>query len=127
MSRDPLRIAFAVAAVLLLAAGGSWLVDRVRQPALRAGPRVLPASVPADARLVTLEVSGLTCANCASRVTSRLAATTGVRSCSVDPAAKRAWVVCDRAVADTALVAAVARAGSRAGGASEYAARVIPH
>lgn len=127
MSRDLLKIVVAVAAVLLLAAGGSWLVDRVRRPALRASHRVRPSSVPANARLVTLEVSGLTCANCASRVTTQLEATTGVRSCDVDPAAKRAWVVCDRAVADTALVAAVARAGSRAGGGSEYAARVIPH
>jgi copper chaperone CopZ len=127
MSRDPLKIVLAVAAVLLLAAGGSWLVDHVRQPSLRAGPRVRPGSVPVNARLVTLEVSGLTCANCASRVTTQLEATAGVRSCGVDPAAERAWVVCDRAVADTALVAAVVRAGSRAGGASEYAARVIPH
>jgi len=125
MSRDSLKIVVAVAAVLLLAAAGSWLVDHARRPALRADAR--PASVPADARLVTLEVSGMTCANCASRVTSRLEATSGVRSCGVDPAASRAWVVCDRAVADTVLVAAVERAGSRAGGASEYAARVIPH
>ena len=127
MSRDPLRIVVAVAAVLLLAAGGSWLVDHVRRPALRTGSRTPPAAVAADARLVTLEVSGMTCANCASRVTSRLEATAGVRTCGVDPAAKRAWVVCGRDVADTALVAAVERAGARAGGASEYGARVIPN
>ena len=125
MSRDPLNIALAVAAVLLLAAGGSWLVDHARYPALRAGSRPVPAAVPAGARLVTLEVSGMMCANCASRVTSELEATTGVRSCDVDPAAKRAWVVCDRAVADTMLLAAVVRAGADGRGASEYGARVV--
>src|SRR5204863_1430720 len=119
MSRDPLNIALAVAAVLLLAAGGSWLVDHVRRPVLRAGVRPVAAAVPAGARLVTLEVSGMMCANCAARVTSELEATAGVRSCDVDPAAKRAWVVCDRALADTALVAAVSRAGRDGRGASE--------
>ena len=125
MSRDPLKIVLAVAAVLLLAAGGSWLVDHVRRPALRAGVRPVAAAVPADARLVTLEVSGMMCANCASRVTSELAATAGVRSCDVDPTAKRAWVICDRGIADTALVSAVVRAGQDGRGASEYAARVV--
>ena len=123
MSRDPLNIALAIAAVLLLATGGSWLVDRARQPRLM-GSRP-PTVVPAGARLVTLEVSGMMCANCASRVTSELAAITGVRSCDVDPGAKRAWVLCDGAVADTSLVAAVARAGTVAGGRPEYAAKVV--
>jgi copper chaperone CopZ len=123
MSRDPLNIALAVATVLLLAAGGSWLVDHARQPAGRARLRALPQAVPAGERLVTLEISGMTCANCASRVTGELEATSGVRSCDVDPVAKRAWVVCDRGLADTSLVSAVARAG----GGSEYAARVVRH
>jgi copper chaperone CopZ len=117
MSRD-LNIALAVAAVLLLAAGGSWLAlaaSRAR------GLDKADRDDPTLARLVTLEVSGMMCANCASRVTSELAATSGVRACDVDPGAKRAWVVCDRGLADTSLVSAVARAG----GGSEYAARVV--
>jgi copper chaperone CopZ len=67
----------------------------------------------------------MTCARCASRITDALAATSGVRSCDVEPAAKRAWVICDRGVADSSLVAAVVRAGAGADGGSEYAARVI--
>jgi copper chaperone CopZ len=125
MSRDPLNIALAIAAVLVLAAGGSWLVDRARRPDMR---RVSPpslAALPAGARLVTLEVSGMMCANCASRVTSTLAATAGVRSCDVDPTVKRAWVVCDRGVADTTLVAAVAHAGTDTPRGPEYSAKVV--
>jgi copper chaperone CopZ len=88
----------------------------------RASP---PATVPAGARLVTLEVSGMMCANCASRVTNELTATAGVRSCDVDPTVKRAWVVCDRSVADTTLVAAVAHAGTDTRGGPEYEAKVV--
>ena len=123
MTREPLNVALAVAAVLLLATGGAWLVEHARQP--RAARAPVPAAVPAGARLVTLEVSGMTCAKCASRITTTLQATAGVRSCGIDPPAKRAWVVCDRAVVDTALVAAVVRSGAGAGSGFEYAARVI--
>ena len=44
----------------------------------------------------------------------------------VDPPAGRAWVVCDRGVADTALVSAVVSSGAGAGSGFEYGARVIP-
>jgi Cu+-exporting ATPase len=126
MSREPLNIVLAVTAVLLLASGGAWLVDHVRRSRLATpAARPAPTAVQGDARLVTLEVSGMSCATCASRVTSALEATAGVRSCGVETASKRAWVVCDRGVADTALVAAVVRAGAGAGGSFEYAARVI--
>ena len=125
MSREPLTVAAAIAAVLLLATGGAWLVEHARQP--HAVRRPAPAVVPAGARLVTLEVSGMTCAKCASRITSTLQATAGVRSCGIDPAAKSAWVVCDPGVADTALVAAVVRSGAAAGSGFEYAARVVRH
>ena len=124
MSRDALNITLAIAAVLLLAAGGDSVVDHARQPRLARASA--PAAVPAGARLVTLEVSGMTCAKCASRITSTLAATAGVRSCGVDPPAHRAWVVCDQGLADTALVSAVVRSGAGAGSGFEYAARVIP-
>jgi copper chaperone CopZ len=128
MSRNSLNITLAIAAVLLLAAGGAGLVDHARRSLVN-GPqsasRPAPASVPQGARLVTLEVSGMTCAKCASRVTSALSATSGVRSCDVEPASKRAWVICDRGVADSTLVAAVVRTGSVTGGGSEYTAKVI--
>ena len=130
MSRDSLNITLAIAAVLLLAAGGASTVDHARRslvPGPRPATRPVSSVVPAGARLVTLEVSGMTCAKCASRVTSALAATSGVRSCDVEPAAKRVWVICDRAIADSALVAAVVRSGAGASGTSEYAARVIQH
>ena len=123
MSREPLKIGLAIAAVLLLATGGAWLVERAGAP--RLARAAAPVTVPAGARLVTLEVSGMTCAKCASRITSTLQTTTGVRSCGVDPPARRAWVVCDAGVADTALVAAVVRAGAAAGSGFEYVAKVI--
>src|SRR5262245_31000134 len=123
MSREPLNIALAIAAVLLLATGGAWLVDHARQP--RLARSTLPASVPAGARKVTLEVSGMYCASCASRITSELQGIGGVQACDVDPAAKRVWVICDHAVADSTLVTAVVRAGTGASGRSEYLARVV--
>jgi len=124
MTREPLTIGLAIAAVLLLALGGARLVEHARAP--RMAPAAVPAVIPAGARLVTLEVSGMTCAKCASRITSTLLATAGVRSCGVDPPAGRAWVVCEQAVADTALVSAVVSSGAGAGSGFAYGARVIP-
>ena len=125
MAREPLKIGLAIAAVLLLATGGARLVDYARAPHLARA--AAPAVVPAGARLVTLEVSGMTCAKCALRIARTLRGTAGVHSCGVDPPARRAWVVCDAGVADTALVAAVVRSGAAAGSGFEYAARVITH
>src|SRR5262249_57986113 len=102
MSRDPLNIALAIAAVLLLAAGGSWLVDGARAPAPRTR---LPATVPANARRVTLAVSGMMCARCSERVANQLETTSGVLACDVDAKAARAWVVCERGVGDSTLTA----------------------
>jgi copper chaperone CopZ len=123
MTREPLDIGLAIAAVLLLAAGGAWLVDHAREP--RMARAAAPAVAPAGARLVTLDVAGMTCAKCASRITNTLLATPGVRACGVDPRSSRAWVVCDRGLADTSLVAAVVRSGAGPGSGSEYAAKVI--
>ena len=123
MTREPLNIGLAIAAVLLLATGGAWLVDHARQP--RMARAAAPTVAPAGARLVTLDVSGMTCAKCASRITSHLLATPGVRACGVDPPSSRAWVVCDRGLADTTLVAAVVRSGAGPGSGSAYAAKVI--
>jgi len=117
MPRDLVNIVLAVTAVLLLAAGGGWLVDRARQPA--APPARSLASVPAGARRVTLQLSGMYCAKCASRIGTALRATPGVLACVVDAKHHRADVVCERGVADTSLVAAVPRAGR------DYSATVV--
>ena len=119
MSRDPLNIALAVMAVLLLAVGGPYLVQHWPRPALPT-TSTLPV-VAAGQKRVTLEVSGMMCANCAARVTRELEATDGVVAADVDVDARRATVVCDRQLADTSLVGAVARAGN------EFAATVAGH
>ena len=120
MSRDPLNIALAVMAVLLLAVGGPYLVQRLRRPAALHATSTLPV-VQSGQKRVTLEVSGMYCANCAARVTRELEATPGVVAADVDVDAHRASVVCDRQLADTTLVRAVGRAGS------EFAATVAGH
>ena len=108
MSRDSSNIILAVLSVLLLAAGGSVLVDRMRSPA---AARMTQVSAGPGERRVTLEVAGMTCSSCASRIATELNATPGVVACEVDPPEGRAVVVCGEAVADTALVRAVTRAG----------------
>ena len=108
MSREPLTIAVAVTAVLLLAAGGSLLTERLRQPP---APRMVPVAAGPGERRVLLDVAGMTCASCAARVTDELRGTPGVVACQLDAPAGRAVVVCGGAVEDTSLVSAVTRAG----------------
>jgi copper chaperone CopZ len=105
MKRDLLNIGALVTMVLVLALGGPWLVRQVRSLPRQA----LVAR--ADQRIVTLEVGGMTCNGCASAVQSSLAAIPGVATAEVRLQQRRAYVVCDPAVADTALVAAIHRAG----------------
>jgi copper chaperone CopZ len=92
----------------LLAAGGSVLADRMRSPA---NSRPAAVSAGPGERRVTLEVAGMTCSGCASRVTDELQATPGVVACALEASAGRAVVVCGEGVDDTSLVRAVARAG----------------
>ena len=120
LSRDPLNIALAVMAVLLLAVAGPTLVERLRRPAARSSASTLPVAQAGQKR-VTLEISGMVCAKCSERVTRELESTPGVAACDVDVDAHRATVVCDRELADTSLVGAVGRAGS------EFAATVAVH
>ena len=108
MSRDPLNIVVAVLGVLLLAAGGSVVTERMRSPV---AARMAPVSAGPGERRVTLDVAGMTCASCASRVTNQLQGTPGVVACDVDPPAGRAVVVCAADVDDSSLVQAVSRAG----------------
>jgi copper chaperone CopZ len=95
-----------VAVVLALAVGGPWLIQQIRT---LPGPEVLAAR--ANQRVVTLEVGGMTCRGCSSAVRTRLAAVEGVSQVDVRLEPRRAYVVCDRSVPDTALTAAVQRAG----------------
>lgn len=118
MSRESLTVVLAVLSVLLLALGGSLWMERQRAPA-PAPARIVHAALESGQRRVTLEVTGLSCASCASRVCEQLEGTAGVVSCDVDASSSRAWVVCDEAVADSSLVRAVTRAGR------DYAAAVL--
>lgn len=106
MKREALNVAAAVLAVLLLAVGGPWLVGE-----LRALPGTRPLAARANQRAVALEVSGMTCPACAARIHDQLAATPGVSACAVRTREGRAYVVCDRALPDSALTGAVRRAG----------------
>jgi len=105
MRREILNVVGLVAGVLVLAVGGPVIVQQLR---------TLPAktlAARANERIVTLEVGGMTCSGCASSVQARLAGIAGVSTAAVRYAQRRAYVVCGREVADTTLVAAVARAG----------------
>jgi copper chaperone CopZ len=106
MKRDILNAAALVAGVLILAVGAPLLVQQVRS--------LPPGSLAArgDQRVVTLEIAGMTCPGCAKTVQERLAGIPGVAAAAVRFEQRRAYVVCDPGVADTALVAAVGHAGS---------------
>jgi copper chaperone CopZ len=105
MRRDALNIAALVTIVLVLAIGGPWLVRE-----LRALPKHSLAAR-ADQRVVTLEVGGMTCSGCASAIETTLGQVPGVETALVRLQQRRAYIVCDRDVADTTLVSAVHRAG----------------
>jgi copper chaperone CopZ len=95
-----------IAAAVLLAAGTPWLASQFRT---LPGQRRLAER--ANQRVVTLEVMGMHCPACVASVHDRLAELPGVSSADVRLQAGRAYVVCDRAVPDSALVGAVSRAG----------------
>lgn len=95
-----------VAGVLLLAAGGPWLARE-----LRSLPRPHALAARSGERIVTLDVAGMTCSGCASKVREELSSVQGVSTAEVRLAQRRAYVVCDRALADSALTGAVGRAG----------------
>jgi len=92
--------------VLGLAIGGPWLVRELRS---LPGKGALAAR--SDQRIVTLEVGGMTCAGCAANIQSQLAEVPGVSTVEVRLQQKRAYVVCEKDVADTTLTGVVDRAG----------------
>jgi copper chaperone CopZ len=106
LKRDFLNIAALVAGLLVLAVGGPVIARQLRS--------LPPAALAARSgeRIVTLEVSGMTCSGCAAKVETTLAGIDGVSTAAVRYAQRRAYVVCGRSVADSALVAAVARVGT---------------
>lgn len=106
MKREATNILAAVVGVILLAAGGPWLVGQVRSL-----PQSKHLAARADQRIVTLEVSGMTCSGCASRIEQELTATNGVNAAEVRLGQDRAYVVCEQALPDSALLGAVHRAG----------------
>ena len=105
MKRDILNIVALVAGVVVVAVGGPVLARQVRS--------LPPTSLAARAneRVVTLEVAGMTCAGCASSVQARLAGSAGVSTAAVRYPQRRAYVVCGPGVADSTLIASIARAG----------------
>ena len=105
MKRDIVNTAALVASLLVLAVGGPLLVRQLKS----LPPKTLAAR--AGERIVTLDVAGMSCSGCAATVRSSIAGVTGVSTVAVRLQQRRAYVVCDRAVTDTALVAAVHRAG----------------
>jgi len=67
--------------------------------------------VTTPARTVTLEIGGMTCTACVEKIEGQLTRVEGVRSARVSLAERRARVDCDPDLPDSALVAAVRRAG----------------
>ena len=82
-------------------------MDAACEAVVRAGFRVPTESV-------SLAISGMTCASCATRLEKVLAQVSGVRSSQVNLATEQATLVVIRHTAVSALIAAVERAGFHA-------------
>ena len=99
----------AAAAVALVAA---MLLAPVAWRSARALPRMLSAlGARADQHVVTLEVAGMTCPNCAEKVSREITRVPGVTTADVRLTQREVIVVCRREVADSLLAAAVSKAG----------------
>lgn len=94
------------AGVVLVFALGPWLARE-----LRTLPRAHELAARSDQKIVALEVAGMTCDVCAGKIHTELSAVPGVSTADVRLRENRAYVVCDKAVTDTALTTAVTRAG----------------
>jgi copper chaperone CopZ len=94
------------AAVIVLAASAPWLARE-----LRSLPSTARLAARQNQRIVTLEVGGMTCSGCAAKIQTTLAEVAGVADVRVRLEERRAYVVCERAVPESALTAAVGRAG----------------
>ena len=100
------RIASAAACIAILGlAAAVWVQQGPR------GPLASAALASAAQRNVTLEVGGMVCDDCVRKVSTQLRAVPGVTAVNVELAQQRAHITCAASVADTALTAAVRRAG----------------
>ncbi len=106
MKRELWNALALVAGVLLLAGGGPWLARE-----LASLPRHGALAARAHQRVVVLDVGGMHCPGCAAAIRKELEAVPGVSAAEVRLAQSKAYVVCERSLADTALTAAVRRAG----------------
>ena len=102
-------------AILVLATGGPWLWHEVRSL-----PSHQALAARATEKIVTLEISGMTCSGCAARVHGTLASVPGVSAAEVRLKQDRAIVVCARSLPDSALISAVESAGP------SFLAAVVP-
>lgn len=98
-----------LAAIVVFGAGGPWLASH-----LRSLPGAAPLAARADQRIATLEVLGLADDAVRTRVADALRQTPGVTAAELRPQQDRAYVVCAKSVADSALVAVVTGAGAQA-------------
>jgi copper chaperone CopZ len=109
----------AIATTVLAVTALAFVIIRRRDAAEPATPvsgaRLAPAgtsaTAPVPSRLVTLEVGGMVCAACVNKVQTQIAKVPGVSRVEVSLADQKARVLCAGDVADTALTAAVRRAG----------------
>lgn len=97
----PSPLLFVVGVVALVVAAGSWSW-------LRNGG----APIPPGSRQVTVEVGGMVCQACVIKINDQLTKVPGVSKVDVSLERQSARVVCAASVADTALTAAVRRAGA---------------
>jgi copper chaperone CopZ len=100
------NLVLAAAALLVLAVGVPLLAGQLRD---LGGASSLAAR--ADQRIVTLEVGGMHCTGCEGLIRAQLVQIPGVTEAEVRWPQRRAYVVTERAVPDTALLNAVHRAG----------------
>ena len=98
-------VALAVGVVLLAVLGPVVVRE------MRSLPRPRQLAARADARIATLDIGGMHCQGCVAGVRRELETVPGVSAVEVRLGDGRATVVCDRTVADSALVSAVQRAG----------------
>ena len=96
------------AAALLAVFGGPWFVRQIRSL-----PQPSHLAARSDQRIVTLEVTGMRSESCERAISDSLKTVAGVTATEVRLGMSRAYVVAARQVADSSLVAAVARAGAQ--------------
>ena len=98
MLREKWNALALVAGVVVLAVGAPWLVEQIRTL-----PKPHALAARAEQRVVSLDVGGMTCKNCANAVKNTLARVDGVTEVQVRFAEHKAIIVCDAAVADSTL------------------------